>query len=258
MELPQSVRENMVEELDEYLEAIATPDAEALTRFVVELLEAAADEYGIDTTHEWIQQRTGIEQRHYSDVGVFTSDLAVHASEAAIASSGMDKSEIDMIIFATGFDAVTGALHRIDITGVGGAKLKDKWREGPRTYLGMQIAGFPNLFTPVGPHNGAAFCNIPRCIEQNVEWLRDLFERIERENIERVEAEVDAEDAWTDHVNETAAATLFPTAKSWIMGINENVPDKVTGFVAYAGGFPNYRAKCDEVAEKDYAGFSMR
>ena len=166
--------------------------------------------------------------------------------------------ELDMIIFATGFDAVTGALHRIDITGVAGAKLKDKWRDGPRTYLGMQIAGFPNLFTPVGPHNGAAFCNIPRCIEQNVEWLRALFERVERENIERIEAEVDAEDAWTDHVNETAAATLFPTAKSWIMGINENVPDKVTGFVAYAGGFPNYRAKCDEVAEKDYAGFSMR
>ncbi|MEQ8233203.1 MAG: NAD(P)/FAD-dependent oxidoreductase [Gammaproteobacteria bacterium] len=179
-----------------------------------------------------------------------------------ITATGIETSaasyEVDMIIYATGFDAVTGALHRIDITGVGGRKLKDKWRDGPRTLLGMQIADFPNLFTPVGPHNGAAFCNIPRCIEQNVDWLAGLFHHLQDAHIERIEAEVPAEDAWTEHVNETAAATLFPTARSWIMGVNENVPDKVTGFVAYAGGFPTYRAKCDEVAEHGYAGFSMR
>lgn len=165
---------------------------------------------------------------------------------------------LDMIIYATGFDAVTGALHRIDITGVGGRKLRDKWRHGPRTYLGMQIAGFPNLFTLVGPHNGAAFCNIPRCIEQNVDWLTALLKHLHEHRIARIEPTEAAEDEWTEHVNETAAATLFPTARSWIMGINENVPDKVTGFVAYAGGFPNYRRKCDEVAARGYAGFSMR
>ena len=166
--------------------------------------------------------------------------------------------ELDIIVYATGFDVGTGALHRIDITGVDGLKLKDKWRGGPRTYLGMQIAGFPNMFTLVGPHNGATFCNIPRCIEQNVDWLFGLIKHMQENHQERIEAEVDAEDAWTEHVNETAAATLFPTARSWIMGINENVPDKVTGFIAYAGGFPNYRNKCDEVASRDYEGFSIQ
>ena len=165
--------------------------------------------------------------------------------------------ELDMIIYATGFDVGTGALHRIDITGLDGLKLKDKWKGGPRTYLGMQIAGFPNLFTLVGPHNGATFCNIPRCIEQNVDWLFGLIQHMEEHHQHRIEADVSAEDAWTEHVNETAAATLFPTARSWIMGINENVPDKVTGFIAYAGGFPNYRNKCEEVASHDYEGFSI-
>lgn len=166
--------------------------------------------------------------------------------------------ELDTIIYATGFDAITGALHRIDFTGVGGHTLREKWGEGVRTYLGMQIAGFPNLFTLGGPHNGASFCNIPRCIEQNVDWMFDLLKHLREEHVKRIEPELEAEQAWTDHVNETAAATLFPTARSWIMGINENVPDKVSGFVAYAGGFPNYRSKCDDVASHGYEGFSMQ
>jgi cation diffusion facilitator CzcD-associated flavoprotein CzcO len=167
--------------------------------------------------------------------------------------------ELDMIIYATGFDAVMGALNRIDIRGVGGQKLKDKWANGPRTYLGMQTVGFPNLFTLVGPHNGATFCNIPRCIEQNVEWLTDLIRYMGEHDYEQIEATRAAEDAWTEHVDETAAKTLFPTADSWFMGINDNIPGRhKRTFMLYAGGAPVYKQKCDEVAAKDYEGFVLQ
>ncbi len=165
--------------------------------------------------------------------------------------------DLDVIVYATGFDAVTGALNRIDIAGKGGQKLIDKWADGPRTLLGMQTVGFPNLFTLVGPHNGATFCNIPRCIEQNVEWVTDLIAYMHRENLQQIEPTLEAEDAWTVHVDETAQHTLFPTADSWFMGINVNNPTKKRTFMLYAGGAPNYKAKCDEVAEKGYEGFVL-
>jgi len=165
--------------------------------------------------------------------------------------------DLDIIIYATGFDAVVGSLKRIDITGKGGQKLADKWKNGPRTYLGMQSAGFPNLFTLVGPHNGATFCNIPRCIEQNVGWLTDLIAHMKRENIHQVEPTLDAEDAWTAHVDETAAATLFAKVDSWFMGVNVNNPTQKRTFMLYAGGQMNYKAKCDESAEDGYEGFVL-
>ncbi|RLA40829.1 MAG: hypothetical protein DRR42_25375, partial [Gammaproteobacteria bacterium] len=156
-----------------------------------------------------------------------------------------------------GFDAVTGSLKRIDITGKDGQKLTDKWADGPRTYLGMQAVGFPNLFTLVGPHNGATFCNIPRCIEQNVEWVTDLISYMKSKDKHQVEPTLEAEDAWTVHVDETAEMTLFPTADSWFMGVNLNDPTKKRTFMLYAGGQQNYRIKCDEVAAKDYEGFTL-
>ena len=164
--------------------------------------------------------------------------------------------EFDMIIFATGFDAVTGAFNRIDIRGKGGQALKDKWADGPHTYLGLQSAGFPNLFTLVGPHNGATFCNIPRCIEQNVEWVTECIRYMHEHNYKRIEATLEAEDAWTEHVAEAAARTLLPMADSWFMGAN--TPGKPRNFLLYAGGSPNYRKKCEEVATKDYEGFLLQ
>ena len=165
--------------------------------------------------------------------------------------------DLDIIIYATGFDAVTGSLKRIDISGKGGRKLVDKWVNGPRTYLGMQASGFPNLFTLVGPHNGATFCNIPRCIEQNVEWVTDLVSYMRRNNLHEVEPTVEAEEEWTAHVDETAQRTLFPTADSWFMGVNINDPGKKRTFMLYAGGQQNYKARCDEVAADGYRGFVM-
>ena len=163
--------------------------------------------------------------------------------------------DLDMIVYATGFDAITGAFDRIDFRGKGGLRLKDKWARGPRTYLGMQTVGFPNLFTLVGPHNAATFCNIPRCIEQNVDWVTGLIRHLRDTGHERIEPTPAAEDAWTTHVYEVASMTLLSTADSWFMGVNSNLPNKPRTFLAYAGGAPRYREKCDAVAANGYEGF---
>ncbi len=167
--------------------------------------------------------------------------------------------DFDIIIYATGFDAITGAFDRIDIRGLGGQSLKDKWADGPKTYLGLQVEGFPNLLTLVGPHNAATFCNIPRCIEQNVDWVSDLMRFMQDNGVRRIEPSAEAEAAWTAHVHETGARLLFNKVDSWFMGINTNVPGKQKRvFLLYAGGAPAYREKCDEVAANGYAGFVLR
>ena len=178
-------------------------------------------------------------------------DIEFKTSDAAHA--------FDMIVYATGFDAITGAFDRIDIRGIGGRRLKDRWAHGPRTYLGLGIVGFPNMFTLVGPHNAATFCNIPRCIEQNVEWVTALLRHMRARNLTRVEPTTPAEAAWTEHVWETAQRLLLTRIDSWMTGINTNVPgkDKRT-FLVYAGGAPGYRKRCDEVAAKGYEGFLLQ
>ncbi|MFP6835361.1 MAG: NAD(P)/FAD-dependent oxidoreductase [Pseudomonadales bacterium] len=164
----------------------------------------------------------------------------------------------DIIIYATGFDAVTGSFDRIDIRGSHGQRLQDKWTHGPRTYLGLQTAGFPNFLTLVGPHNGATFCNIPRCIEQNVEWVTELIRFMQGNGYKCVVPSVEAEDAWTEHVYESAEGMLFSKVDSWFMGINSNLPGKQTRtFLLYAGGGPAYRERCDEVAANGYEGFVL-
>jgi cation diffusion facilitator CzcD-associated flavoprotein CzcO len=166
--------------------------------------------------------------------------------------------DFDIIIYATGFDAITGAFDRIDIRGLGGQSLKDTWTDGPKTYLGLQIEGFPNLLTLVGPHNAATFCNIPRCIEQNVDWVSDLMRHMRDKGIERIEATAQAQESWTAHVHESAARLLFTKVDSWFMGINSNLPGKQKrSFLLYAGGAPAYREKCDDVAANGYEGFEF-
>ncbi|MCZ6712216.1 MAG: NAD(P)/FAD-dependent oxidoreductase [Gammaproteobacteria bacterium] len=179
-----------------------------------------------------------------------------------ITASGIKTSAaeqaFDIIIYATGFDAVTGSFDRIDFRGSRGQRLQDKWAHGPRTYLGLQTEGFPNLLTLVGPHNGATFCNIPRCIEQNVEWVTELIRFMQGNGYKRVVPSVEAEDAWTEHVYESAAGMLFSKVDSWFMGINSNLPGKQTRtFLLYAGGGPAYRERCDEVAANGYEGFVL-
>ena len=219
----------------------------------------------IPRDHGFGTRRVPLETKYYE---VYNQDNVrlVDIGEAPIeriTPTGIETSaavyEFDIIIYATGFDAVTGSFDRIDIRGEAGQPLKDKWADGPRTYLGLQIEGFPNLLTLVGPHNAATFCNIPRCIEQNVEWVTDLLRHMRDNDIRRVVPSVEAEAAWTEHVYETAAELLFTKVDSWFMGINPNVPGKnKRTFLLYAGGAPAYRKKCDEVATNGYEGFLLQ
>ncbi len=166
--------------------------------------------------------------------------------------------EFDYIIYATGFDPVTGSLNRIDITGVDGLKLKDKWSNGPLTYLGIQSVGFPNMFTLVGPHNAATLCNIPRCIEQNVEWVTALIDHMHRNGLTHVEPRADSEREWTEEVVAVGAESPFMKVDSWISGVNTNVAtrqDRV--FQVYAGGAPAYREHCEKEASTGYKGFAL-
>lgn len=167
--------------------------------------------------------------------------------------------ELDMIIYATGFDAIIGGLKEMDIRGIGGKTLKEAWENGPFTYLGLQIPEFPNLITLVGAHNGATFCNIPRCSEAQVGWVADMFAHIVENGIERVEADEKAAEEWTQHVYEVADATLLTTAKnSWFWGEFGKGPERGHRLLVYNGGNPAYRERVDQVKADGYAGFIMR
>jgi cyclohexanone monooxygenase len=176
-----------------------------------------------------------------------------------ITPSGLNTSdasfEVDSIVFATGFDAMTGALANIDIRGRAGIALKNKWSAGPRSYLGIMTAGFPNLFTITGPGSPSVLSNMVLAIEQHADWIADCLTYLREQQLATIEATEEAENEWVWHVNEVAHQTLYPRANSWYMGAN--VPGKPRVFLPYIGGFGIYSDKCNEVAEKGYAGFSL-
>jgi len=163
--------------------------------------------------------------------------------------------DVDAIVFATGFDAMTGSLLRIDIRGAGGLSLRDKWAHGPHTYLGLQVAGFPNMFVITGPGSPSVLTNMPLAIEQHVEWISDCIDYMREHGLTRVEPSEDAEAKWGEHVVEVADATLFPKANSWYVGAN--IPGKTRVFMPYVGGFQPYAEMCDTVAAKGYEGFVL-
>ncbi len=162
---------------------------------------------------------------------------------------------VDALVFAIGFDAMTGAISKIDIRGRGGVPLADKWAEGPKTYLGLAVAGFPNLFVVTGPGSPSVLCNMALAIEQHVDWIADCIGWMGERQLGAIEATAEAEDAWVAHVNEVADMTLYPQANSWYIGAN--IPGKPRVFMPYIGGFGVYRDKCDEVAAKGYEGFAL-
>ena len=161
--------------------------------------------------------------------------------------------EFDALVFATGFDAMTGALSAIDIRGRAGVRLSEKWAAGPRTYLGIGVAGFPNMFVVTGPGSPSVLSNMMVSIEQHVEWISDAVAALLADGLGTIEPTVEAEDAWTQHVDEVGHMTLYPTANSWYMG--DNVPGKPRVFMPYIGGVGIYREKCDQVAAEGYEGF---
>jgi cation diffusion facilitator CzcD-associated flavoprotein CzcO len=162
---------------------------------------------------------------------------------------------LDIIVFATGFDALTGPLKKIAIRGRGGRELAETWRDGPRSYLGLAVAGFPNMFTVTGPGSPSVLSNMPVSIEQHVEWITRCIAETRRGGIALIEATADAEARWTAHVAEIAATSLMPTANSWYMGAN--IPGKPRVFMPYLGGVGPYRRRCDEIAAKGYEGFAL-
>ena len=175
----------------------------------------------------------------------------------AITPAGVRTSErdyaVDVIVSALGFDAMTGALLRMDIRGRGGLTLKAAWAEGPKTYLGLAVAGFPNLFTVTGPGSPSVLTNVLTACEQHVDWIMDAITHVRSTNAATLEATAQAQEAWVAHVNDEADKTLFPRAASWYMGAN--IPGKPRVFMPYVG--EGYKIRCDAVAAEGYAGFAL-
>jgi cyclohexanone monooxygenase len=178
----------------------------------------------------------------------------------AITPTGLRTREaeytLESLVFATGFDAMTGPLFGIDIRGRDACALREKWAAGPRAYLGIASHGFPNLFMITGPGSPSVLSNMIVSIEQHVDWTTDCLTHMREHGLNRVEAELSAEDAWVEHVNEIASATLYPQANSWYMGAN--IPGKPRIFMPYVGGVGTYRQICDDVRADSYRGFTFR
>jgi cyclohexanone monooxygenase len=162
---------------------------------------------------------------------------------------------LDALVCATGFDAMTGALLAIDIRTDAGASLREAWSAGPRTYLGLSVAGLPNFFIITGPGSPSVLSNMVVSIEQHVEWITACIAWMRAQGALRLAATPEAQDAWVAHVNEVADATLFPTANSWYLGAN--VPGKPRVFMPYLGGVGGYGARCKAVADAGYTGFAV-
>jgi cation diffusion facilitator CzcD-associated flavoprotein CzcO len=215
-----------------------------------------------DFDHPYAAKRPPIDTDYYETFNrenVTLVDLRATPIET-ITPSGIRTSKaeypLDIIVFATGFDALTGPLLRIDIRGRDGLALAEVWRAGPRNYLGLQVTGFPNLFTITGPGSPSVLCNMPVAIEQHVEWIAGCIAHMRAQGLERIEAEPEAMEAWVEQVNAAANATLLPLAKSsWYLGAN--VPGKPRVFMPYAGGMARYRKICEEVTADGYRGFAL-
>jgi len=224
--------------------------------------DPAVAEKLIPTNHGFGTRRVPLETKYlevYNQPNVRLVDIKETPIEritpTGIKMAGLDTTaesfEFDIIIYATGFDAITGSFDRIDFRGVDGLKLKDKWKGGPKTYLGVQVEGFPNMFMVMGPHT--ALGNIPRSIEYNVDWVTGILRHMREHGLTRVECSPEGVKDWTDHVKALGEGLLSNEIDSWMTGINRNVEGKTERIVArYSGSAPAYRARCDAVAEGGY------
>jgi len=224
--------------------------------------DPAVAEKLIPKNHGFGTRRVPLETRYYevyNRPNVSLVDLRETPIER-ITPTGIRTSDaerpFDMIVYATGFDAITGSFDRIDIRGAGGVRLKDRWARGPRTFLGVQVEGFPNMFMLMGPHT--ALGNIPRSIEHNVDWVTGLIRHMRERGLTRADARPEAVAAWTDHVEAVGKGLLSNEVDSWFTGVNSNVEGKRTRIVArYSGSAPAYRARCDQVAAEGYRELAL-
>lgn len=194
-------------------------------------------------------------QDHVSIVDLRETPV-VEVTEKGIKTTDKDY-EFDVLVYATGFDAMTGTIMRLNIRGRDGALLADKWKDGPRMYMGLQSAGFPNLFTTTGPGSPSVVSNVLHSIEQHVEWIDACIAYLRENNIKTIEADQAAEDAWVEHVADAAKGSMMaaPSCNSWYLGTN--IEGKPRTFMPYLGGTKTYREECDEVVAEGYKGFLM-
>lgn len=258
-----------------FRDVLVNEDANALlTEFVADKIRQRIDDPAlaeklIPTNHGFGTRRVPMETRYFEVYNQPTTELVdlldtpinriTKTGIVTNESNGDEKlREFDYIIYATGFDAVTGAFDRINIRGTDGVALSEVWADGPRTFLGLQITGFPNLFTLVGPNNASTFCNMPRCIEQNVEWVTEFITYLRENGHHRVEPTEEAMADWGEHVQKTGDRMLFSKVNSWFMGVNSNIEGRQERrFLLYAAGFPTYKEKAAEVVASAYSGFSI-
>jgi len=214
--------------------------------------------------HPYGTKRQPLETNYYETfnkdnvllVDASTDGAIEEITEEGIRAGGKEY-EFDIIVFATGFDALTGPLRALNLKGRDGQTLDEAWADGPHTYLGLSIAGFPNLFTITGPQSPSVLSNVPVSIEQHVEWITDCIDNMRKTGKAIIEATQQAQDEWVARVNQIVNMTLMPRAKSWYMGAN--IADKPRAFLAYLDplGVGGYRKRCDQVASKGYAGFTL-
>ncbi|MEZ0153130.1 MAG: flavin-containing monooxygenase [Candidatus Reddybacter sp.] len=213
----------------------------------------------VPSAHGFGQRRVPMETNYYEAYNqdnvqlVDLNETPIERITATGVITTREEFEFDLIIYATGFDAGTGAISRIDVRGTHGESIKDKWAKKLRTYMGLQVEGYPNMFIHIGPH--AAFCNIPRCAQVSVDWVSDLIEHMRTEKLASVEATEAAEIGWTEHAVEEANKTLLSKTNSWIMG--DNVAGKPRALLLYAGPLPRFRQRMKDCAANDYEGFSF-
>ncbi len=213
------------------------------------------------TTYPMGTKRPCLDDNYYATYNLDHVELIDLRSEpfTTITETGIDTSdrsvEVDVIVFATGFDAMTGALTSIEIASRSGTSLAEAWADGPRTYLGLMMVGFPNLFTVTGPGSPSVLSNMVVSIEQHVEWITDTIAHLDESGFTTIEPTEKAQQGWGQHVNDCANITLYPKADSWYMGAN--VAGKPRMFLPYVGGVDRYRATCDAVVENGYLGFRL-
>ena len=272
------------EEATEILEeAWKTGGAKFMGAITDQLMDEQANQFAKEFVHRKIRETVRDEEtanllcpdnhpigtrRICVDIGYYETYNRKNVSLISVKENAIDKitsngvmvngevTKIDTLVLATGFDAMTGALLNMDIRGKGGLKLSDKWLAGPRSYLGMVVSDFPNLFTITGPGSPSVLSNMIVSIEQHVDWMVDCLKYMKDMDLTVFEAEPHSEDKWVSHVNEAADMTLFPQGGSWYLGAN--VKGKPRIFMPYAAGVGVYREICDQVTAKGYEGFKFQ
>jgi cation diffusion facilitator CzcD-associated flavoprotein CzcO len=215
-----------------------------------------------DIDHPFAAKRPPVDSQYFETYNLDHVDL-VNIHEAPIekiTATGIKTKDhdypLDIIVFATGFDAMTGSLLKIDIQGRNGLALKEAWYAGPRNYLGLQVPGFPNMFTVTGPGSPSVLCNMPPAIEHHVDWITHCIKDMREKGIHTIEAQEKAADDWVLEVNHAANSTLLPSAThSWYLGAN--VPGKPRVFMPYAGGFAKYQKIVSDATNNGYVGFTL-